>query len=184
MAVLKRFVTLLQVATPSRGINGQDERCISCAAVDSTARSCFMGNQGGQAPSVLALPFKSRDNGNRTFGTFCPTSRGRRTRDGGLYTCWCSLKTNGLFVSSRSQNPRPFSCQCKLGTNRIAPPFPLSAAPAGITHYTLQARSCAKGEHKPPLETPDFVGVWPQIAFLHLWSAPHPKPKETTQISP
>ena len=124
MAVLKRFVTLLQVATPSRGINGQDERCISCAAVDSTARSCFMGNQGGQAPSVLALPFKSRDNGNRTFGTFCPISRGRRTRDGGLYTCWCSLKTNGIFVPVRSQKSCPFSCQCKRGANRIAPRLP------------------------------------------------------------
>ena len=124
MAVLKRFVTLLQVATPSRGINGQDERCISCAAVDSTARSCFMGNQGGQAPSVLALPFKSRDNGNRIFGTFCPISRGRRTRDGGLYTCWCSLKTNGIFVPVRSQKSCPFSCQCKRGANRIAPRLP------------------------------------------------------------
>ena len=124
MAILKRFVTLLQVATPSRGINGQDERCISCAAVDSTARSCFMGNQGGQAPSVLALPFKSRDNGNRIFGTFCPTSRGRRTRDGGLYTCWCSLKTNGIFVPVCSQKSCPFSCQCKRGANRIAPRLP------------------------------------------------------------
>ena len=32
-------------------------------------------------------------------------------------------------------------------------PFPPSAAPAGITHYTLQAKSCAKGG--TPLETPD-----------------------------
>ena len=124
MAVLKRFVTLLQVATPSRGINGQDERCISCAAVDSPARSCFMGNQGGQAPSVLALPFKSRDNGNRTFGTFCPTSRGRRTRDGGLYTCRRSPKTNRRFAPICSQISCPFPCQCKLGANRIAPRFP------------------------------------------------------------
>ena len=32
-------------------------------------------------------------------------------------------------------------------------PFPPSATPAGITHYTLQAKSCAKGG--TPLETPD-----------------------------
>ena len=48
----------------------------------------------------------------------------------------------------------------------------------GVTHYTLQARSCAKGEHKPPLETPDFVGVWPQIAFLHLCPHPIQNPKK------
>ena len=32
-------------------------------------------------------------------------------------------------------------------------PFPPSAAPAGITHYTLQAKSCAKRD--TPLETTD-----------------------------
>ena len=36
-------------------------------------------------------------------------------------------------------------------------PFPPSAAPAGITHYTLQAKSCANGG-KPPLETPTRKG--------------------------
>ena len=32
-------------------------------------------------------------------------------------------------------------------------PFPPPATPAGITHYTLQAKSCAKGQ--APLETPN-----------------------------
>lgn len=104
MAVLKRVVTLLQVATPSRGINGQDERCISYGAVDSTARSCFMGNQGGQAPSMLALPFKSRDNGNRIFGTFCPTSRGRRF----------------VYLLVLSENKRDF---CSRPLTKILPVF-------------------------------------------------------------
>ena len=54
-------------------------------------------------------------------------------------------------------------------------PLPPSAAPAGITHYTLQARSCAKGEEDSPLETPGFVGVWPKTAFLR----PRPHPSET-----
>ena len=35
-------------------------------------------------------------------------------------------------------------------------PFPPSATPAGITHYTLQAKSCAKGG--TPLETPTRKG--------------------------
>ena len=69
-----------------------------------------------------------------------------------LYTYCRSLKTNGLFVSSRSQNPRPFSCRCKRGAYRT--PLPPSAAPAGITHYTLQARSCAKGGISPLWKPP------------------------------
>ena len=36
-------------------------------------------------------------------------------------------------------------------------PFSPSATPAGITHYTLQAKSCANGG-KPPLETPTRKG--------------------------
>ena len=41
----------------------------------------------------------------------------------------------------------------QTGRKKHRPPFPPSAAPAGITHYTLQAKSCAKGQ--APLETPD-----------------------------
>src|SRR5699024_6048834 len=35
-------------------------------------------------------------------------------------------------------------------------PLPPSATPAGITHYTLQARSCAKGVPLPPFGNPRF----------------------------
>ena len=41
----------------------------------------------------------------------------------------------------------------QTGRIRHRTPFPPSATPAGITHYTLQAKSCAK--EGPPLETPD-----------------------------
>ena len=41
----------------------------------------------------------------------------------------------------------------QTGRKKHRTPFPPSAAPAGITHYTLQAKSCAKGQ--APLETPD-----------------------------
>ena len=50
-------------------------------------------------------------------------------------------------------------------------PFPPSAAPAGITHYTLQAKSCAKGD--TPLETPDNKtgGMLSPGAYRRLLSA-------------
>ena len=41
----------------------------------------------------------------------------------------------------------------QTGRKKHRTPFPPSAAPTGITHYTLQAKSCAKGQ--APLETPD-----------------------------
>ena len=49
----------------------------------------------------------------------------------------------------------PLSCRKKRLCVHTTPPFPASAVPAGITHYTLQARLCAKGRLRPPLETPE-----------------------------
>lgn len=109
--------------------------------------------KAGRKPACFSLDGRPA---LRYFGTLCPTSGGRKTGDGGLYTCRRSLKTNGLFVPSRSQKPRPFPCRCKRGANSTAPPLPPSATPAGITHYTLQARSCAKGVPLPPFGNPRF----------------------------
>ena len=167
MAVLKRFVTLLQVATPSRGINGQDERCISCGAVDSTARSCFMGNQGGQAPSVLALPFKSRDNGNRIFGTFCPTSRGRRTR---------------FLFPSAHKNPARFPASVSGEQTASHPVYPVSRASRYNTLHLASKVVCQRG-HKPPFGNPRFCQCVATDCISSSMSSPHPKPKETAQIS-
>ena len=89
----------------------------------------------------------------------------RGTRDGGLYTCRRSPKTDRLFVRSRSQKPRPFSCRCKRGA-KATHPLPPSAAPAGITHYTLQARSCAKGGKTPPLWKPPPTSIHPAIQYM------------------
>ena len=75
---------------------------------------------------------------------------------GSLYTCRCSPGTGRVLSPSRSQNP---ACSPDGQTERFHPAKPSfcpSAAPAGITHYTLQARSCAKGG--APLETPVLSG--------------------------
>ena len=79
----------------------------------------------------------------------------RGTRDGGLYTCRRSPKTDRLFVRSRSQKPRPVSCRCKRGAKAPHPASPVSRtsrynAPAGITHYTLLRKVvCQMGPAAP-----------------------------------
>lgn len=61
----------------------------------------------------------------------------RGTRDGGLYTCRRSPKTDRLFLRSRSQKPRPFSCRCKRGH----PASPVSRASRYNTlHFASQSR--------------------------------------------
>ena len=72
-----------------------------------------------------------------------------------------------IYLPPLSENRLAF---CSLPVTKLPPvflpreagciphrtPLPPSAAPAGITHYTLQARSCAKGEAKPPFGNPLF----------------------------
>ena len=88
----------------------------------------------------------------------------RGTRDGGLYTCRRSPKTDRVFVRSRSQKPARFPAGAS-GAQKQRTPLPPSAAPAGITHYTLQARSCAKGGTLPPFGNPAHIN--PSINLLY-----------------
>ena len=59
------------------------------------------------AEMYLNLMFVFRQN--------APAFKPHETGDEGLYTCRRSLKTDRLFVPSRSQKPSPFSCRCKRG---------------------------------------------------------------------
>ena len=73
-------------------------------------------------------------------------------------------KLLGILLTASSEN-RPIFCSFpfakiqpvflpeQTGRKKHRTPFPPSATPAGITHYALQAKSCAKGG--TPLETPD-----------------------------
>lgn len=70
------------------------------------------------------------------------------------------------FAHFHSQNPARFPVAQNVCVHQATPTFFPPAAPAGITHYTLQARLCAKGGGIPPLETPRFIGLWPHFAFL------------------
>lgn len=56
------------------------------------------------------------------------------------------LSENGQFLFPPGHKTPPVFLPREAGRKPHRPRFPLSAAPAGITHYTLQARLCAKGE--------------------------------------
>ena len=58
-----------------------------------------------------------------------------------------------IFCSFPFAKIQPVFLPEQTGRMKHRTPFPPSATPAGITHYTLQAKSCAKGG--TPLETPD-----------------------------
>ena len=58
-----------------------------------------------------------------------------------------------IFCSFPFAKIQPVFLPGQPGRMKHRTPFPPSATPAGITHYTLQAKSCAKGG--TPLETPD-----------------------------
>jgi len=63
----------------------------------------------------------------------------RGTRDGGLYTCRRSPKTDGAS-----------------GAQKRRTPLPPSAAPAGITHYTLLRKVVCQRGDAPPFGNPRF----------------------------
>lgn len=93
----------------------------------------------------------------------------RGARDGSLYTCRRSPKTDRLFVRSRSQNPARFPAGAS-GAQKRRTPLPPSAAPAGITHYTLQARSCAKGGKTPPFGNPHpHQSIYQSTLQFNIW---------------
>ena len=78
-----------------------------------------------------------------------------------------------FFAHPHSQKPARFPAGQSERFHPAKPSFYPPAVTAGITHYTLQAKPCAKG--RPPLETPCFVGKPVQPAKLQL----HPYPSET-----
>lgn len=110
-------------------------------------------------------------------GGGAPPARNRRKhtsfrctfRHGGRGTGACipaaaPRKRAGFLFAPAHKPPARFPAGAS-GARKQRTPLPPSAAPAGITHYTLQARSCAKGGKLPPLETPAHIN--PSINLSH-----------------
>lgn len=110
-----------------------------------------MGNQGGKALKWLPAHFNFerkicllfRECVHK-FGTFCPEVR-RRTRDGAFIYALSADETSPALAAPRHAITALFSCRKNAlalsGGNGIFTATPTER----ITHYTLQAKSCAKG---------------------------------------
>ena len=80
----------------------------------------------------------------------------RRTRDGAFIYLPPFSETSPIFCSFPFTKIQPVFLPEQTGRKKHRTPFPPPATPAGITHYTLQAKSCAKWGlcplWKPPQE--------------------------------
>ena len=131
--------------------------------------SLLMGNQGGKALKWLPAHFNFerkicllfRECVHK-FGTFCPEVR-RGTREGLSYTPCLLMKPTLCLRLHDTQSqpcfPAASNALALSGGNGIFTATPTER----ITHYTLQAKSCAKGQ--APLETPDNKTGWISRTF-------------------
>ena len=102
------------VANPAGAVKVKVHGAFS-ANLDRPARVRFAVVKAGKPQGCLPASFdfgcrgrcSSRQESTETYLISMYVST-RGTRDGGLYTCRRSPKTDRLFVRSRSQNPRPF----------------------------------------------------------------------------
>jgi len=95
------------------------------------------------------------------------------------------LSENRLgFCSLPVTKTQPVFLPGEAGCIKHRPPLPPAAAPAGITHYTLQARSCAKGVPLPPLWKPPVLSWCAHSPHFCARVPTPPKPKEAAQTSP
>ena len=83
-----------------------------------------------------------------TSGHFVHKS-GRRTEDGGFIYLPPSSETSPIFCSFPFAKSQPVFLPEQAGRKQYRTPYPPPATPAGITHYTLQAKSCAKWGQAP-----------------------------------
>ena len=131
------------------------------ANLDRPARVRFVVIKAGKHQGCLPASF---DFGCRGTVFLPPEGWRKRTsfrctfRHGGRGTGACipaaaPRKRTGFLFAPAHKNPARFPAGVN-GARKQRTPLPPSAAPAGITHYTLQARWCAKGGNSPPLETP------------------------------
>ena len=143
-------------------------------------RSSRRASPEGACPPLLILGAREPP----PLGHFVPALRGTKDEGRGLIYLPPLSENGQAFCSLPVTKLPPVFLPVQAGCIPHRPPLPPSAAPAGITHYTLQARPCAKGEAMPPFGNPRFCRCAATDCISASMSAPHPKPKETAQISP
>ena len=92
-----------------------------------------------------------------TSGHFVHKSE-RRTRDGAFIYLPPFSETSPIFCSFPFTKIQPVFLPEQTGRKKHRTPFPPSATPAGITHYTLLRKVVCQMGALPPLETPTRKG--------------------------
>ena len=82
----------------------------------------------------------------------------RRTRDGAFIYLPPFSETSPIFCSFPFTKSQPVFLPEQTGRKKHRTPFPPSATPAGITHYTLLRKVVCQMGALPPLETPTRKG--------------------------
>ena len=148
----------MKIAKPAEPVNGKMNDAFHAPPL--TVPPAFADRQSRRESLKMASPHFNFERKIRLlfrecgypFGTLCPIVR-RGTRDGASYTPCLPAASNALAFPDG---------------NGIFTATPTER----ITHYTLQAKSCAKGQ--APLETPDNKtgGMLPFLgAYRRLLSA-------------
>ncbi len=118
-------------------------------------------------PKMASRPFQfleknaPKSEGERGLAALSTHSAAVKTRwkpvhfslDGCPLSCYFSGSVATLRDTSPFAKIQPVFLPEQTGRMKDRAPFAPSATPAGITHYTLQAKSCAKGQAS--LEIPD-----------------------------
>lgn len=137
----------------------------------------LIGNQGGKALKMASRPFQFWEKNPAAFSRVCPQVRDILSQSlawdegRGLSYTPCLLMKPVLRLRLHATQSQP---RFPAASNALALPGGngiFTATPTErITHYTLQAKSCAKGQ--APLETPDNKTGWISRTFPVLDTQP------------
>ena len=142
------------------------------ANLDRPARVRFVVVKAGKPQGCLPASFDFGCRGwcssrRRHLISMYVSTRG--TRNGGLYTCRRSPKTDRVFVRSRSQNPRPFSCRCKRGAKAPHPASPVSRASRYNTLHLASKVVFQRGK-TPPFGNPHpHQSIYQSTLQFNIW---------------
>ena len=136
-------------------------------------RSSRRASPEGACPPLLILGAREPP----PLGHFVPALRGTKDEGRGLIYLPPLSENGQAFCSLPVTKLPPVFLPVQAGCIPHRPPLPPSAAPAGITHYTLQARPCAKGEAMPPFGNPRFCRGVATVRISAPVSPPLQNPK-------
>ena len=143
-------------------------------------RSSRRASPEGACPPLLILGAREPP----PLGHFVPALRGTKDEGRGLIYLPPLSENGQAFCSLPVTKLPPVFLPVQAGCIPHRPPLPPSAAPAGITHYTLQARPCAKGEAMPPFGNPRFCRGVATVRISAPVSPPLQNPKKRGRPPP